>query len=52
MTEKELLEIKDLLVAYYQQRIDEELDAVWEKKGYTKKSFKKATENLHIRNFT
>lgn len=49
MTGKELLEIKALLVKYYQQRVDEELDAVWEKKGYTKESFNKAFENLHLR---
>lgn len=49
MTDKELLEIKELLVKYYQQKVDEELDAVWEKKNYTKESFNKATENLHLR---
>lgn len=49
MTEKELTEIKELLVKYYQKKIDEEVDAIWEKRNYTKKSFKKATENLHLR---
>ncbi|HFA51966.1 MAG TPA: hypothetical protein ENJ95_23360 [Bacteroidetes bacterium] len=49
MTEKELLEIKELLVEYYQKKIDSELGEIWKKRGYTKESFKKATENLHLR---
>jgi hypothetical protein len=49
MTEKELLEIKQLLVNYYQQKVDAEVDAIWEKKGYTKDTFNQATENLHLR---
>ena len=49
MTEKELQEIKELLVEYYKKKVDEEVDDVWEKKGYTKESFNKATENLHLR---
>jgi hypothetical protein len=49
MTEKELLEIKALLVKYYQQKVDAEMDAIWQKKGYTKDSFNQATENLHLR---
>lgn len=49
MTEKELLEIKQLLINYYQQKVDAEVDAIWEKKGFTKDSFNQATENLHIR---
>ncbi len=49
MTEQELHEIKELLVEYYKRKVDEEVDAVWEKKGYTKESFKKATEKLHLR---
>jgi hypothetical protein len=49
MTEQELLEIKQLLVNYYQQKVDAEVDAIWEKKGYTKDSFAKMTEDLHLR---
>lgn len=49
MTDKELLEIKALLVNYYQQKVDAELDAIWEKRGYTKESFNQATEGLHLR---
>jgi hypothetical protein len=50
MSERELLEIKEVLVKYYQQKVDTEIDAIWEKKGYTTASFKKATSNLHLRN--
>ncbi len=49
MSEQELLEIKVLLVNYYQQKVDSEVDAIWEKKGLTKDSFNQATKNLHLR---
>lgn len=49
MTEQELLEIKELLAQYYARKADEVLDEIWEKRGYTKDSFKKATQNLHLR---
>lgn len=49
MSEQELLEIKSLLVKYYQQKVDEELNEIWERKGYTEESFQKATEHLHLR---
>lgn len=52
MTERELLEIKDLLVKYYQQKIDEELDEIWEARGYSPESFSAATKNLHLRRKT
>ncbi len=49
MTEKELLEIKQLLVNYYQQKVDGEVNDFWKLKGYSKDSFNQATENLHLR---
>ncbi len=49
MSDTELLEIKELLVNYYQQKVDAEVDAIWQKKGYTKDTFNQATENLHLR---
>lgn len=49
MDEQELTEIKELLVKYYQQKVDQELAEIWERKGYTKESFQKATGNLHLR---
>ena len=49
MTEKELLEIRTLLVQYYSQKVDEELDQIWERRNYTTESFQEATQNLHLR---
>lgn len=49
MTEHELLEIKELLAHYYARKADEVLDEIWEKRGYTQESFKKATQNLRLR---
>jgi hypothetical protein len=49
MTERELLEIKELLAQYYARKADEVLDKIWENRGYTKASFKKETQNLHLR---
>ncbi len=49
MSEQELLDIKALLVQYYAQKADAELDKAWEKKGFTSKSFREKTENLHLR---
>ncbi len=49
MSEKELLEIKEVLVQYYSRKVDQELDSIWEKRGYSKQSFKKASKNLHLR---
>jgi len=49
MTERELLEIKELLVQYYASKADEVLDEIWDKRAYSKDSFKKANQNLHLR---
>jgi hypothetical protein len=49
MSEQELLDIKELLVRYYAQKVDAELERVWAKKGFTPDSFKKATQDLHLR---
>jgi len=49
MTEQELLDIKELLVQYYAQKVDLELDEFWKKKGFTPESFRKSTKNLHLR---
>lgn len=49
MDEVELSEIQQLLVNYYQEKIENELDAFWEKKQYTSTSFNTATEDLHWR---
>ena len=49
VTEQELLDIKELLVQYYAQKADAELDRIWEKKGFTPESFRKKTNLLHLR---
>ena len=49
MTERELVEIKELLAHYYARKADEMLDEIWGKRGYTRESFKKATQNLYLR---
>lgn len=49
MTEQELFDIKGLLVAYYSQKVDKEMDLIWEKRNFSQESFKEATQNLHLR---
>mgnify|MGYP000627231728 CR=1 FL=1 len=49
MGESELNDIRGLLIKYYQEKIENELDAFWEKKQFTKDSFKEATDELHLR---
>lgn len=49
MTEQELLDIKELLTQYYARKTEEELNAFWERKGFSQESFAEATENLHLR---
>jgi len=35
MSDKEVIELKDLLANYYAQKATEEADAIWDKKGLT-----------------
>lgn len=49
MSEQELLDIKELLVRYYSQKAEVELDKVWQEKGFTPESFREKTKNLHLR---
>jgi len=49
MSEQELLDIKDLLVQYYAQKVDQELDKIWVEKEFSPASFRKKTQNLHLR---
>ncbi len=49
MNEQELQDIKELLLRYYAEKADEELDKVWEENGFTPESFRKKTQNLHLR---
>lgn len=33
--EKELMEIKDLVVEYYANKLNREMDKIWDERGYT-----------------
>ena len=50
--ESELNDIRSLLVQYYQEKIENELDTFWEKRQFTKDSFKEATSELYLRSPT
>jgi hypothetical protein len=49
MGENELMEIKALLVQYYKSKVEQEVNAFWDKKGFNKDSWNKATRDLHLR---
>lgn len=49
MSDKELADIQQLLVKYYQDKIELETDAFWEENGYTTASFQKDTADLHLK---
>lgn len=49
MSETELLEIKELLVKYYQSKVEDEVESFWKKKNFTKDSWNKATRDQHLR---
>ena len=52
MGEQELTDIKALLIQYYKEKIEQELDAFWQKKQHTTATFKAATKDLHLRSKT
>ena len=49
MEETELIEIKEILVQFYKEKIQQEVDAFWDKKGFTKETWNKATRDVHLR---
>lgn len=49
MGEEELSEIKALLIKYYQEKIEQELDVFWEKKQHNTANFKAVTTDLHLK---
>lgn len=49
MGERELLEIKAILVQYYKEKVEQEVETFWEKKKFTKNSWNKATRDIHLR---
>ena len=49
MSDKELQEIKTLLVQYYQHKVEEEVEDFWNSKNFTNESWNKATRDTHLR---
>lgn len=49
MSETELVEIKNLLVQYYKEKIEQEVESFWGKKELTKEGWNKATRDVHLR---
>jgi len=49
MTADDLTEIKEVLVQYYQQKVEKEVDAFWEKNNFTKETWNKTTRDVHLR---
>ncbi|MDX1943260.1 MAG: hypothetical protein SFU99_22030 [Saprospiraceae bacterium] len=48
MTNKELEEVKTLLMEYYDQKVSEEVDAIWEKRDMSAETMEELL-NKHIR---
>jgi hypothetical protein len=48
LPEGQLLEIRQLLAKYFAQKIDEEMDALWEEKGWNEDTMR-AWANEHLR---
>ena len=51
MSEIELSELKAMLVAYYDEKMSDELDEIWEKRGFSQKTMDGLLEN-HPKRFT
>lgn len=49
MSENDLLEIKELLVKYYKDKVENEVESFWKKKNFTKETWNKATRDQHLR---
>ena len=49
MGEEDLIAIKKLLVQYYQEKIEQEVNVFWDKKSFDQKSWNKATRDIHLR---
>jgi hypothetical protein len=49
MSDKKLLEIKELLVKYYYDNVVGEVDAFWDKKELTKDKWEDMTKDIHFR---
>lgn len=49
MKEEDLMAIKKLLVNYYKQKVEQEVQSFWDKNSFTKQSWNKATRDIHLR---
>lgn len=50
MSEEDLVEIKKLLVHFYKEKVEREVQAFWNKKEFTQESWNEATRDQHFRN--
>ncbi len=48
LPEEQLLEIKQLLVQYFAQKVDDEMDRLWEERGWTAETMREWA-NEHMR---
>lgn len=48
LPEKQLLEIRQLLAKYFAQKVDEEMDKLWEERGWTEETMHEWA-NEHMR---
>ncbi len=49
MNEEDLTAIKKLLVNYYKEKVEQEVQSFWQKNNFTKDSWNKATRDVHLR---
>ena len=50
LPEEQLLEIRQLLAKYFAQKVDEEMDRLWEEKGWTDATMREWA-NEHLRSY-
>ncbi len=50
LPEEQLLEIRQLLAKYFAQKVDEEMDQLWEEKGWTEATMQEWA-NEHLRSY-
>ena len=49
MGDEDLIAIKNLLTQYYKQKIEQEVNAFWDKNNFDKESWNQATRDKHFR---
>ena len=50
LPEEQLLEIRQLLAKYFAQKVDEEMDSLWEERGWTEETMREWA-NEHLRSY-